>query len=91
MSRFHYNQLYQVENELNNQVKENNVQEMHHLNGRKQEMMKRNNILVRNNEKEPIYKFMLFDYYKPEERIKLVRQNREKLVKDRERHMLSEV
>lgn len=28
-----------------------------------------NNILAKNTEEDPLYKFMKFDYYKPEERI----------------------
>ena len=48
-------------------IVEDTIQEMHHLNGRKQLMMKFNNIIARDD--EPLYKFMKFDTYDDAARI----------------------
>lgn len=57
-------------------IVEDTGQEQHHLNGRKQLMMKFNNIIARDNIENPLYSFMKYDTYDEAARIKEVKLNR---------------
>lgn len=75
ISRYHFNQLrdtYRIA------PTKNSLHETHQFNGRKQLVMRDNNLVGR---EEPLYEYMRFDTYDKDQKINEVRMNRQMKLK----------